>query len=119
MSSQTQSLNVGITKPFPCSYRESHEEQLLMLVDPELHAQTYYPILLESGFRRSGEQVYRPHCEACQACQSLRIPIARFEKSRSQKRIINKNKAFTVNISEQPKSEYYDLYQTYINSDSL
>jgi len=87
-----------------------------MLVNPEQHAQTYYPILLENGFRRSGDQVYRPHCEACQACQSLRISITRFKKSRSQKRIINKNKAFTVKISEQPKSEYYNLYQTYINS---
>ena len=115
MSSQTQPLNVGITKPFPCSYLENHEEQLLMLVDSERHAHTYYPILLERGFRRSGDQVYRPHCEACQACQSLRIPILRFKKSRSQRRIVNKNKAFTIKISEQPKNEYYNLYETYIN----
>jgi len=86
-----------------------------MLVDSELYAKDYYPILLENGFRRSGEQVYRPHCEDCNACQSLRIPIASFKQSRSQKRIINKNKVFTVKISEQPKSEYYDLYETYIN----
>ncbi len=86
-----------------------------MLIEPELNAKAYYPVLLANGFRRSGDQVYRPNCENCQACESLRIPVNYFVKSRSQKRLINKNKHFTINIATQVGDEYFELYQRYIN----
>jgi leucyl-tRNA---protein transferase len=86
-----------------------------MLIEPEMNAQTYYPTLLANGFRRSGNQVYRPHCESCQACESLRIPVNTFVKSRSQKRLINKNSGFIVKIANAPNKDYFDLYQRYIN----
>lgn len=115
MSTQSTSLNVGVTKPFACSYLAEQQETLIMLIEPEINAKTYYPTLLENGFRRSGDQVYRPHCETCQACQSLRINVENFKKSRSQKRLTNKNKAFTVKISKSAGEHYFDLYQRYIN----
>lgn len=111
---QTISLNVGITKSFPCSYLSSQKERLLMLVDPEINAHAYYYSLIENGFRRSGDQVYRPHCEHCQACQSLRISVNAFMPSRSQKRLINKNKHFSVKITQKIKPSYFNLYQKYI-----
>lgn len=115
MSTQSSSLNVGITKPFPCSYLAGQQETLIMLVEPEVNAKTHYPTLLANGFRRSGDQVYRPHCESCQACQSLRISVKNFIKSRSQKRIINKNKTFAVKIANKAGEDYFELYQRYIN----
>ncbi len=115
MSTQTVSLNVGITKAFPCSYLADHEEQLIMLIEPQINAQHFYPTLLANGFRRSGDQVYRPHCAHCQACQSLRISIKQFKKSRSQRRLFNKNKKFRIEISEVAKTQYFNLYQRYIN----
>jgi len=87
-----------------------------MLIEPEINAKTYYPVLLANGFRRSGDQVYRPHCEQCQACQSLRIPINSFIKSRSQKRLVNKNKKFITKMSTQADDKYFDLYRSYINT---
>ena len=116
MSTQSTSLNVGITKAFPCSYLADQQETLIMLIDPIINAKTYYPTLLANGFRRSGDQVYRPHCEACQACESLRIPVKQFVKSRSQKRLINKNKHFTVKLATTAGEHYFDLYQRYINT---
>ncbi len=86
-----------------------------MLAEPQKDAQHLYPILIEHGFRRSGEQVYRPHCPHCQACQSLRIPVKQFKKSRSQKRLVNKNKKFRCLISKEPKTAYFPLFQDYIN----
>ncbi len=86
-----------------------------MLIDPQLNARSFYPTLLANGFRRSGEQVYRPHCEHCQACQSQRISIADFKKSRSQKRLLNKNKNLQLKISHSVKEEYFNLYQRYIH----
>ena len=115
MSNQTISLNVGITKEFPCSYLDSQKERLLMLIDPQKNAKSFYPTLLENGFRRSGEEIYRPHCKDCQACQSLRIPVNRFKLSRSQKRLVNKNKNFKIVINKTPHKEYFTLYQNYIN----
>ena len=115
MSTQSTSLNVGITKPFPCSYLADQQETLIMLIDPEINGETYYPTLIANGFRRSGDQVYRPHCEDCQACESLRIPVKQFVKSRSQKRLLNKNQAFTVKLSNNAGDQYFDLYQRYIN----
>ena len=70
--SESSDLTVGLTATFPCSYLED-QEQLVMLIDPEIYAQQYYPALMSIGFRRSGDQVYRPHCPSCNACQSLRI----------------------------------------------
>ena len=106
---------MGITKAFPCAYLENQEEQLIMLLDPLDNARHYYPTLLANGFRRSGEQVYRPNCAHCQACQSLRINSANFKASRSQKRLLNKNRFFTTQISDHLKPDYYYLYQRYIN----
>jgi arginyl-tRNA--protein-N-Asp/Glu arginylyltransferase len=116
LSTQTPSLNVAITKVFPCSYLPDQKEQLLMLVAPQINGQHFYPTLLANGFRRSGSQVYRPHCTHCQACQSLRIATTHFKLSRSQKRLFNKNKKLKIKISETSKPQYFDLYQRYINT---
>ena len=43
-------------------------------------------VLLERGWRRFGPAYFRPVCEACDECVSLRIPVAGFTPSRSQKR---------------------------------
>ena len=86
-----------------------------MLIEPQNNAQYFYPTLLENGFRRSGDQVYRPDCPDCQACQSLRISVKLFKKSRSQKRLLNKNKKFRLVVNHTPQKEYFDLYQNYIN----
>lgn len=45
-----------------------------------------YAALLERGWRRFGRMLFRPRCAACQACQSLRVDVARFRPNRSQRR---------------------------------
>lgn len=115
MPTQSVSLNVGITRTFPCSYLPDQKERLLMLVEPQKNARHLYPVLLTNGFRRSGDNVYRPYCPHCQSCQSLRIPVKLFKKSRSQKRLLNKNRGFRIVINRKPQSIYFKLYQRYIN----
>ncbi|TEW47655.1 arginyltransferase [Psychromonas algicola] len=113
--SEPSDLSVGLTGTFPCSYLDEQEEQLIMLIDPEVHAPQHYLSLMAIGFRRSGDQVYRPHCPNCNACESLRISPAEFVLSKSQKRLLNKNKHFNVKQSNQIKSNYFQLYERYIN----
>jgi len=107
---------LGITKSFPCNYLPGQDERLLIAVDSSLHNREHYGWLMQQGFRRSGDEIYRPHCVACQACQSLRVLVNDFSPSRSQKRLLKRNKSFTVTISEEIKTSYYPLYEQYINT---
>jgi arginyl-tRNA--protein-N-Asp/Glu arginylyltransferase len=112
------SLNykLGITKSFPCNYLPEQEERLLIAIDDTLHNSEHYGWLMQQGFRRSGNDIYRPHCIACQACQSLRVPIQDFKPSRSQKRLLKSNQLFEVRLSKKVQENYYPLYEQYINT---
>ncbi|AZQ84566.1 arginyltransferase [Colwellia sp. Arc7-635] len=107
---------LGITKSFPCSYLPEQEERLLIAVDDNLHDSEHYGWLMQQGFRRSGNDIYRPHCLACQACQSLRVLVADFMPSKSQKRLLKRNQSYQVKMSKEIKASYYPLYEQYINT---
>jgi len=106
---------LGITQNFDCNYLPDKKERLLVAMDERLQNSDRYAWLMSQGFRRSGEQIYRPHCENCHACQSLRVLVANFSPSKSQKRLLKKNQKYQVKISHQLREEYYKLYELYIN----
>lgn len=108
-------MKFGITQSFTCSYLPDEQEQLLVYAESSDFQSWRYSQLIQAGFRRSGEQIYRPHCPSCNACQSVRIPVNQFLPSRSQKRIINANKRFRVQLVDSPHPAYYPLYERYIN----
>ncbi len=107
-------MKFGLTQDFPCSYLPEQKERLLVFVEEQDSTLYAYNGLIAAGFRRSGEQVYRPHCEQCQACQSIRIPVFDFQPSRNQKRIGKRNSDIKVTVSHTDKPEYYELYCRYI-----
>jgi arginine-tRNA-protein transferase len=107
-------LRVGITPAHTCSYLPEQYEQLIVLMDENYRTAEGYESLLQAGFRRSGNDVYRPHCAQCSACNSLRIEASEFKPSRHQRRIINKNRNITWQLSHQDKPVYYALYERYI-----
>ena len=108
-------MKFGLTHQFECSYLKDRHEQLLVLADQEPTSPYHYDLLIGSGFRRSGEQVYRPHCPQCSACNSIRVLCDEFTPSKSQKRVRSKNKDIKVIVSREDKPEYYTLYERYIN----
>lgn len=74
--SDMHTLRFYVTPSHNCSYLPDRQAKTLF-VDPQIEITTdTYSQLSELGFRRSGSHVYRPHCEGCQACQSIRIPVA-------------------------------------------
>lgn len=74
-----------------------------------------YRILLDYGFRRSGPFFYRPRCRGCHECQSLRVPVASFAPSRSQRRCSLGNQDLTVEVgAPQFTAEKYELYCRYV-----
>ncbi len=110
-------MKFGISHPFPCNYLETEEEQLLIYYDEEGKKPAtadLYQSLLRAGFRRSGEQVYRPHCSACNQCESLRISCNEFVPSKSQKRINSKNRNLTVTLNDKYQRDFYPIYKKYI-----
>ncbi|MCL2918688.1 arginyltransferase [Shewanella litorisediminis] len=113
MESSTH-VSVGISQLFPCSYLEEQQEQLLIIQEPFLDP-LLFERLLQLGFRRSGEAIYKPRCPACSACIALRVPARTFQASKRQKRTLAKNKDLTVHWVSQSSDEHYTLYEKYIN----
>ncbi|MBY5991686.1 arginyltransferase [Ferrimonas balearica] len=110
--SDVRHLNLGLSQSFPCSYLADQNEQLLINRDPIDALQ--FEQLLALGFRRSGAQVYRPHCQQCEACVPVRVPVARFVPSRSQKRLLAKTEALTWRATTRPTAAQQALYLEYI-----
>jgi arginine-tRNA-protein transferase len=110
------SYQLGVSKIFPCNYLPGQEERLLIAVDERLHTSENYAWLMTQGFRRSGEQSYRPHCPNCNACQSIRVLVNDFIPSKSQKRSKKRNSGFIIKQSATLKDSYYPLFENYINT---
>lgn len=109
-------LNFYITSAHPCPYL-ADQQAINLLVDPHYQMNpVLYARLLDNGFRRSGDDVYRPHCQTCQACISTRIPVADFVPNRSQQRNWKHNRDITVQINRDEgfKPTYDVLYRRYI-----
>ncbi len=76
---------------------------------------TLYELLLHRGFRRSGAYVYRPACPSCDACRSLRIPVAAFRPRRRHRRCLKRNRE--LHLETRPPrltEEQYRLYLDYL-----
>lgn len=52
--------------------------------------------LMIRGWRRFGPAYFRPACQACNACDSLRLDVHRFTPTESQKRALRRSRRFRV-----------------------
>ena len=114
---EKQGLDFYLTPEHECNYLKEQSAQTLF-ADPAVQIGTeLYSELISYGFRRSGTDVYRPHCPSCNACIPIRIPVADFTRSRSQRRIWQKNKDIEVShIENEYRDEHFQLYRRYMES---
>ena len=108
-------LKFYATQPHPCSYLLEEQATTLFLDPSQPMDVNMYAELSELGFRRSGDHLYRPHCQRCTACVPARIPAARFMPNRQQRRILKRNESLEVRaVRPSFSEEYYQLYARYI-----
>lgn len=103
--------------PNECSYLENRQA-INIYADPHhSHPRAVYNQLIKRGFRRSGEFVYRPGCNNCNACTPVRIRCQEFSQRRTDKRNLAMNSDVQVEFRQADYSEeYFDLYSRYLNS---
>ncbi|HEX4895062.1 MAG TPA: arginyltransferase [Solimonas sp.] len=109
-----QPVRLFLSPEHPCGYLPFRTARSAF-VDPEFTlAPPRYQRLLELGFRRSGEHAYRPHCRGCERCLPVRVPTARFQPDRSQRRCIRDNADLELRLETQIRDEHYALYRRYL-----
>ncbi len=111
------SFNFYATPPHECSYLPN-QRAITVFIDPYLpKSVSLYESLLQEGFRRSGENLYRPECRTCHACIAVRLPVQLFVPRRSQRRVWQKNQDLTVSaIDPVFKWEHFKLYCCYMKA---
>jgi len=73
-----------------------------------------YTNMLERGWRRFGRVYFVPECTSCDDCKTIRIDIKNFAYSKSQKRILNKNKDLEVYVQKPSMSiDHINLFNKY------
>jgi len=109
-----KTLKYHTTQPYPCGYLPDKMARS-EVVEPENCIDTAtYGQLLEQGYRRSGHFIYRPQCDQCQACLSVRVQASSFKPNRSQRRSWNKHSHLTTQEHHLHfREEHFLLYQRY------
>jgi len=110
-------LNFFISAEQDCSYLPGLRS-VSVFADPNAPLNTaIYSILIDHGFRRSADHVYRPHCPACQECKSTRVAVQAFKATKSQKRSWKRNLDIEVTeVKAEFKSEHFELYKRYMHA---
>ena len=113
---QPQPQQFYLTAPTECPYLDNRAERKVFTHLVGSRAPELNDLLTQAGFRRSQNIAYRPACENCNACVSVRILAGEFKMTRSMRRIWKRNQDLIgfANKAE-PSSEQYALFHDYLN----
>jgi len=108
------SIPLYLNEAHSCSYLEDKSAQFAYVHPDVALNTTLYEQLIEQGFRRSGNHVYRPYCTNCTQCIATRLAVENFKASRQQRRTFKKNTDLKMTITPPIfKQTHFDLYQHY------
>jgi arginine-tRNA-protein transferase len=113
----THSPQFFLTAPSPCPYLEGQFERKVFTHLVGNKAPELNDLLTQGGFRRSQNIAYRPACETCRACVSVRILAGEFRPTRSMKRVQQRNSDLVgFSYDAEPSTEQYSLFRTYLDA---
>ncbi len=96
-----------------CSYlKENIQKTHYKVIDncEDQECQDY----IERGYRRFGKMYFRPICETCHECQSIKIDVENFTFSKSMRRIMNKGANIKVYIQHPSLTQsHLELFKKY------
>jgi len=105
-----------LTTPAPCPYLQGKEERKVFTHLVGERASQINDMLSQGGFRRSQNIAYRPACDNCKACVSVRIIVDEFVSSKSFKRIEKANRDLVgEKIIPSPSKEQFALFRDYLD----
>ncbi|MGZ8151688.1 MAG: arginyltransferase [Methylovulum sp.] len=108
------SIPLVLTHEHPCSYLDDELARSAFVQPAYPMTTSIYSRLIELGFRRSGDDVYKPDCTTCSACIPARLAPNLFKPNRNQQRCL-KNNLSTRAIIKPPifEQSHYDMYLRY------
>jgi leucyl-tRNA---protein transferase len=105
-----------ITAAAPCPYLPGRVERKVFTHLVGSEARALNTQLSQGGFRRSQNIAYRPACEGCAACVSVRVPVNSFAAGRSFRRVLSDNADIQSSVVKaKATSEHYALFRAYID----
>jgi leucyl-tRNA---protein transferase len=105
-----------LTAPQPCPYLAGAFERKVFTHLVGERAPELNDLLTQGGFRRSQNIAYRPACEACRACVSVRIVVDEFTRSGNMDRVWRLNKDLVgKQFDAEPSSEQFSLFRDYLS----
>jgi leucyl-tRNA---protein transferase len=106
-----------ITAPAPCPYLPARFERKVFTHLIGSDAKALNTHLSQGGFRRSQNIAYRPACENCGSCVSVRVPVRSFEATASFKRVLRRNADLkSTQVRAKATGEHYSLFRGYIDA---
>jgi arginyl-tRNA--protein-N-Asp/Glu arginylyltransferase len=105
-----------ITAPSPCPYLQGRVERKVFTHLVGHDARSLNTQLSQGGFRRSQNIAYRPACDGCAACVSVRVPVNTFALTGSFRRNLKTNADIDATVvKSEATSEHYSLFRSYID----
>ena len=118
MTDQTpENTQLFLTAAMPCPYLPGRQERKLFTHLTGRRASSLHHLLSDNGFRRSQNLIYRPACDGCSACQSVRIVAQEFAPSARYRRVLKANADIAVEVC-QPRAtaEQFALFKRYLDA---
>lgn len=106
-----------LTAPSPCPYLPGQTERKVFTHLVGDRAAGLNDLLSQGGFRRSQTIAYRPACEGCQSCVSVRVLVGEFDWTKSLRRIRDANADLVGDMRAAiPSSDQYALFRRYLDA---
>ena len=106
-----------MTATAPCPYLPGQTERKVFANLPFSDGAHVNDELTLAGFRRSQNIAYRPACETCDACVSVRLPVAEFDFNRTQRKVLKRNADLSRALVEaEATTEQFDLLRRYLHT---